>query len=212
MTTNQDREKFDAWWKAHCYDRVVIGKAVAVEIALDAWQAALQSQQAEPSTAQEVRSDIEIHLAHCFQPPYDTSCKYGDDECPATPKAAPVNQQLTTQAAAEPGDIRALKYRIHELEGEVIGYKRILDEQAAAEPVGYVLDCEDLLMSIIREKGYYKRQGEVPLYRTPPATQSAEKPCAVMEITVGMGVTFTGIPAGTMFAPGDKFRMYKEAA
>ena len=46
MTTNQDREKFDAWWKAHCYDRVVIGKAVAVEIAFDAWQAALQSQQA----------------------------------------------------------------------------------------------------------------------------------------------------------------------
>ena len=40
-----------------------------------------------------------------------------------------------------------------------------------AEPVGYVLDCEDLLMSIIREKGYYKRQGEVPLYRTPPAMQ-----------------------------------------
>ena len=28
------------------------------------------------------------------------------------------------------GDIRALKYRIHELEGEVIGYKRIIEEAA----------------------------------------------------------------------------------
>jgi NADH pyrophosphatase NudC (nudix superfamily) len=27
------------------------------------------------------------------------------------------------------GDIRALKHRIHELEGEVIGYKQILDAQ-----------------------------------------------------------------------------------
>jgi hypothetical protein len=34
------------------------------------------------------------------------------------------------QPVQEPahGDIRALKYRIHELEGEVIGYKRILQE------------------------------------------------------------------------------------
>ena len=31
---------------------------------------------------------------------------------------------------AKPGDIRALKHRIHELEGEVIGYKQILDGQA----------------------------------------------------------------------------------
>ena len=34
------------------------------------------------------------------------------------------------------GDIRALKHRIHELEGEVIGYKQILDEQS--EQAGYV--------------------------------------------------------------------------
>lgn len=42
---------------------------------------------------------------------------------------------MTEGLDAAPGDIRALKYRIHELEGEVIGYKRILDDQAKAVPV-----------------------------------------------------------------------------
>lgn len=42
---------------------------------------------------------------------------------------------MTKELDAAPGDIRALKYRIHELEGEVIGYKRILDEQGKAKPV-----------------------------------------------------------------------------
>ena len=36
---------------------------------------------------------------------------------------------MTKELDAAPGDIRALKHRIHELEGEVIGYKRILDAQ-----------------------------------------------------------------------------------
>ena len=51
-----------------------------------------------------------------------------------------VTQYLTAkdiykEPAQEPaiGDIRALKHRIHELEGEVIGYKRILDAQPALE-------------------------------------------------------------------------------
>ena len=40
--------------------------------------------------------------------------------------------KLSVLPAAQPehGDIRALKYRIHELEGEVIGYKRMLEEAA----------------------------------------------------------------------------------
>ena len=41
------------------------------------------------------------------------------------------------QQQAEPvhGDIRTLKYRIHELEGEVMGYKRMLDvAEAASQP------------------------------------------------------------------------------
>lgn len=42
---------------------------------------------------------------------------------------------MTKELDAAPGDIRALKHRIHELEGEVIGYKRILDGQGKAEPV-----------------------------------------------------------------------------
>ena len=37
---------------------------------------------------------------------------------------------MTKELDAAPGDIRALKHRIHELEGEVIGYKQILDGQA----------------------------------------------------------------------------------
>jgi hypothetical protein len=39
--------------------------------------------------------------------------------------------KMMAQPEQEPfiGNIRALKYRIHELEGEVIGYKQILDAQ-----------------------------------------------------------------------------------
>ena len=39
---------------------------------------------------------------------------------------------------AEPGDLRALKRRIHELEGEVLGYKQILAEQEKSEPICYI--------------------------------------------------------------------------
>ena len=46
------------------------------------------------------------------------------------------------EALAQPefaiGDIRALRHRIHELEGEVIGYKQILDAQPGQEPVAWV--------------------------------------------------------------------------
>ena len=42
---------------------------------------------------------------------------------------------LEQQAEPVHGDIRALKYRIHELEGEVMGYKRMLDvAEAASQP------------------------------------------------------------------------------
>lgn len=53
-----------------------------------------------------------------------------------------VNAMLRDKLRAQPaqelaiGDIRALKHRIHELEGEVIGYKRILDAQPEQEPIG----------------------------------------------------------------------------
>lgn len=46
-----------------------------------------------------------------------------------------LKSQLKQQAEPVHGDIRALKYRIHELEGEVIGYKRMLDvAEAASQP------------------------------------------------------------------------------
>jgi hypothetical protein len=60
------------------------------------------------------------------------------------------NQQgsiYTTPPAAQPahGDIRALKHRIHELEGEVIGYKRILEGVGTAAQRPWVgLTDEDL--------------------------------------------------------------------
>ena len=42
---------------------------------------------------------------------------------------------LEQQAEPVHGDIRALKYRIHELEGEVMGYKRMLNvAEAASQP------------------------------------------------------------------------------
>ncbi|MFZ2736657.1 MAG: DUF551 domain-containing protein [Burkholderiaceae bacterium] len=37
-------------------------------------------------------------------------------------------EEAEKQEPAAIGDVRALKHRIHELEGEVLGYKRILDE------------------------------------------------------------------------------------
>jgi len=49
---------------------------------------------------------------------------------------------MTKELDAAPGDIRALKHRIHELEGEVIGYKRILDEQGKAIAAARVQENE----------------------------------------------------------------------
>ena len=41
------------------------------------------------------------------------------------------------------GDVRALKHRIHELEGELLGYKEILDEQSLREPDAVATLTED---------------------------------------------------------------------
>jgi len=60
------------------------------------------------------------------------------------------------------GDIRVLKHRIHELEGEVIGYKQILDTQPEPEPHGY--------LQLRNAKFYYELEGVIdhknylPLY------------------------------------------------
>jgi hypothetical protein len=38
-----------------------------------------------------------VHLAHCFQGEYKTTCKYGDDNCPAQPDPAAEAQKLYDQ-------------------------------------------------------------------------------------------------------------------
>ena len=83
-----------------------------------------------------------------------------------------VIKEALAQPEQEPvaiGDIRALKHRIHELEGEVIGYKRILDAQPAQEPDAqitvehYSSDFENITVDFCNlEKGVHL------LYTTPP--------------------------------------------
>ena len=74
------------------------------------------------------------------------------------------------EALAQPefaiGDIRALRHRIHELEGEVIGYKQILDAQPGQEPVARVQDLDEVKRKhLVYEKGMDWKDF---LYTTPP--------------------------------------------
>ena len=64
------------------------------------------------------------------------NCANGEDDVLLTRDAlATLRKALEQQAEPVHGDIRALKYRIHELEGEVMGYKRMLDvAEAASQP------------------------------------------------------------------------------
>ena len=56
-----------------------------------------------------------------------------------TDEAITAIKEALAQPEQEPaiGDIRALKHRIHALEGEVIGYKQILYAQSEQEPVAW---------------------------------------------------------------------------
>ena len=90
--------------------------------------------------------------------------------------------QAAQAQAAAPGDIRALKYRIHELEGEVIGYKRILDEPPfkvapAAEPVAFVvaLDGKPIAMAVpVQNIDLLAGMHEAPLYIKPQGASDTE--------------------------------------
>ena len=62
------------------------------------------------------------------------------------------------------GDIRALKHRIHALEGEVIGYKQILDAQPVQEPVAF---ASHGIVNWIADKQF---QHEAHLYSAPQRT------------------------------------------
>ena len=52
-------------------------------------------------TAQQEPSYTAIHSEHCFQPPYETSCKYGDSDCPASYKAQQAQPPAPDEAARE---------------------------------------------------------------------------------------------------------------
>jgi hypothetical protein len=106
-------------------------------------------------------------------------------------------EYFTTPPAAQPehGDIRALKYRIHELEGEVIGYKRMIEEaalkkladlgqQIEQEPIGW-LDGDETLAEFMHKdlKAAHDRCGSatpreftIPVYLAPPAAQPEQEP------------------------------------
>ena len=73
------------------------------------------------------------------------------------------------------GDIRALKHRIHELEGEVIGYKQILDTQPEQKPVAYLTKrklsgTEGLLRADMIDMSAKNKETHdfIPLYTAPP--------------------------------------------
>ena len=69
------------------------------------------------------------------------------------------------------GDIRALKHRIHALEGEVIGYKQILDAQPVQEPVAWaMLHDNGQFIDAIHPDEHARFEGKYthPLYTTPP--------------------------------------------
>lgn len=64
------------------------------------YAAPIPQQVAEPSYAA-------IHMEHCFQPPYETSCKYGDSDCPAQqaqPERAPLSLEEINAEARELDD------------------------------------------------------------------------------------------------------------
>ena len=118
--------------------------------------------------------------------------KAAHDRCgSATPREFTIPVYLAPPAAQpENGDIRALKYRIHELEGEVLGYKRMLEEaalkkladlgqQIEQEPIGW-LDGADMMAEFLHRdmKAAHDRCGSatpreftIPVYLAPPAAQ-----------------------------------------
>ena len=70
------------------------------------------------------------------------------------------------------GDIRALKHRIHELEGEVIGYKQILDAQPEQDPVAWRTKVDHITFTSKHNDVLPLGGKLVPLYPAPPAQRT----------------------------------------
>ena len=72
----------------------------------------------------------------------------------------------TPPAQPAPGDIRALKHRIHELEGDVLGYKQMLDlaeEKLKPAPVALDVTLDDEEIKLLRDMLGYDRDEFTPL-------------------------------------------------
>lgn len=83
-----------------------------------------------------------IHMEHCFQPPYETSCKYGDSDCPAQ-QAQP--EPLITVESSLRFRLKCEQEKSAELLDEVRELKGKLMQAQGQEPVAEVesIDTSD---------------------------------------------------------------------
>ena len=115
------------------------------------------------------------------------------------------------------GDIRALKYRIHELEGEVIGYKRIIEEAALKKlaDLGQEIEQEPVVWMVYTLDGtsvcvtdnpsdFTNKHRALPLYITPPAAQQ-RKPLTQRQVVDGFCKTPHQVQYVAVFDAGVRF-------
>ncbi len=115
----------------------------------------------------------------------DLECRECEDEYERQRKTSITKQKLgeawapfmdgkaakEAQQEPAPGDIRALKYRIHELEGEVLGYKRLALERDKAAAVAHVGDMDHGPFEITPTAYGYDHLKHGDMLYTPPPTQ-----------------------------------------
>lgn len=75
-------------------------------------------------------SDNQVHMGHCFQGDYPDSCKYGEDDCPASLFEAPnPTSNLIDKRADIPGTIeyKVATYNDCYDDAKKLGYSSIED-------------------------------------------------------------------------------------
>jgi hypothetical protein len=178
----QDKMAQDAfydWWGSDYDDSTnPCIEGTPVYWAWAGWHAALAQSEQEPLAWRELCRRLYVELFHCnAQMTYGQRAKWkaGKEVLDVLADAKTALDDTTPPAAQPaPGDIRALKHHIHELEGEIIGYKRILDAQPAQKPVAWIekdIQCDDFDPdSVTCEKPDRAADGWewIPLYITPP--------------------------------------------